>query len=34
MRRDFLEVAGVMLGATVALFFIGLIIRFVFGITI
>jgi VIT1/CCC1 family predicted Fe2+/Mn2+ transporter len=32
--RDFAELAGIMLGATVALFFFGLLIRSVFGITI
>jgi VIT1/CCC1 family predicted Fe2+/Mn2+ transporter len=32
--RDFGELAGIMLGATVALFFFGLLIRSVFGITI
>ncbi len=34
LKRDFLELAGVMLGATVALFIIGLAIRYLFGITI
>ncbi|HUB92347.1 MAG TPA: VIT1/CCC1 family protein [Candidatus Saccharimonadales bacterium] len=33
-RKDFSELAGIMLGATAALFLLGLIIRTVFGITI
>lgn len=34
MRRDFLEIVGVMLGATLALFALGFIIRHAFGISI
>ena len=34
LKKDFSELAGVMLGATVALFLLGLLIRYVFGITI
>ena len=34
LRREFLQFAGIMLGATVALFVFGLVIRAVFGITI
>ncbi len=33
-RRDFFEITGVMAGATVALYILGLIIRYVFGITV
>lgn len=33
-RKDFSELAGVMIGATIALFLLGLVIRHVFGITI
>lgn len=34
MRKDFSELAAIMLGATILLFFVGLAIRHVFGITI
>lgn len=34
LRKDFLEFAGIMLGATLALFIFGMIIRSIFGITI